>query len=279
MMRNCRCDLVVLDARPHPAWNSELREAHGCAGRRNDDCQENKYLRVMVCRVYLESAAPSWADRDEQPTRRASGRAYRASSMFSLSRCSEVSGGYIGRLRLRVPWKHLYSGKVSVFVEVIHFEVERIGDGTSPGSDVDLIREMREAKEKAIAVRASQLVDLVRQRDEDFSGSARISTGRRARQCERGQWGSKTRCILRSSSLMSKTAPPLGRKTCACRCKTSLVPQLWAHGHRSPEVRALCLLSGFISSVSSVARPQGARVCIGGLACAFLCCPPRNSEC
>lgn len=83
-----------------------------------------------------------------------------------------IKTGKVGRLRLHVPWTHLYSGKLRVSIETVHFEVERIGDESSdkaPPSDTEVVQQLREAKQKAIALRATQLQDLVKQREEEES--------------------------------------------------------------------------------------------------------------
>mmetsp|Transcript_61203 Transcript_61203/g.197864 ORF Transcript_61203/g.197864 Transcript_61203/m.197864 type:complete len:2568 (-) Transcript_61203:194-7897(-) len=77
-----------------------------------------------------------------------------------------IKKGVVGSLRLSVPWTQLHSGKLRVSVERLHLEVERIGDG-GEACDEEIVRQLREAKRKAIALRGTQLRDLVKQRDEE----------------------------------------------------------------------------------------------------------------
>ncbi|OLQ14217.1 hypothetical protein AK812_SmicGene1702 [Symbiodinium microadriaticum] len=69
-----------------------------------------------------------------------------------------VHSGSIERISLSIPWTRLYTG----------LEVESLAESAHGKSEAELIKEMRDAKEKAIDVRMQQLQDLVdRSKDSD----------------------------------------------------------------------------------------------------------------
>ncbi|CAE7798448.1 vps13a, partial [Symbiodinium necroappetens] len=79
-----------------------------------------------------------------------------------------VHSGSIERISLSIPWTRLYTGKVRAFIKCLRLEVESLAESAHGKSEAELIKEMRDAKEKAIDVRMQQLQDLVdRSKDSD----------------------------------------------------------------------------------------------------------------
>ncbi|CAK9022321.1 unnamed protein product [Durusdinium trenchii] len=72
-----------------------------------------------------------------------------------------VRRGRIERISLAIPWTKLYTGKVKASVRCLHLEVESLAESAQGKTQDDFVKEMLEAKEKAIAVRMEQLQDLV----------------------------------------------------------------------------------------------------------------------
>ncbi|CAK9042745.1 unnamed protein product [Durusdinium trenchii] len=80
-----------------------------------------------------------------------------------------VRRGGIGRLQLKIPWKKLHIGQLRVLVQRVHLEVEPISeallDGDGPLED-QLIKEIRQAKVRAVEMRLEQMRDLIQQAEE-----------------------------------------------------------------------------------------------------------------
>jgi hypothetical protein len=90
-----------------------------------------------------------------------------------------VRSGSIRVLKLTVPWTRIYTGKLRVDVDAVHLEVEQIGDVSMPdGSEAELVKEVREAKRKAIDLRATQLRDMLEHRMEQMIDAAAASQKR-----------------------------------------------------------------------------------------------------
>lgn len=75
-----------------------------------------------------------------------------------------VRSGNITVLKLTLPWSTIYSGKLRVDIAAVRLEVEQIELGSSSErSEADLLREVREAKRRAVDLRLTQLRNLLEQ--------------------------------------------------------------------------------------------------------------------
>lgn len=78
-----------------------------------------------------------------------------------------VGHGGIRLISLSIPWSKLYSGKVKVAIDSIHIKVEALSEGSR--SNAELLKELQEAKQKAIDVRVSQLRDIMENQEQAAS--------------------------------------------------------------------------------------------------------------